>query len=220
MSDPLAAILSIPPAIDACKNIISSLVGHLSREPNKQDDARKAREQITEIGELLITFTDFTETLRKWKELHNVTQAILYADLPETLGLVARGQGSFVADVARRTDIIHKEFQQLTRGARGAFLLMNTLDDEDFEIADLPKDIVLIGGNWGSHLKRLGGDAAAAFTKGQFHDLFESTEKLQGDCMLLNVRADAKLKDGLSAVTRTMHDLRNEIKAGKARAPH
>jgi len=212
MSDALGAILAIPGAIDACRNIISALMGQLSQDSHKAH-ARELEAMLTEIGQGMFRFTDSTEKLRRWKELHNVTQAVLYSDLLETFAFHAEGQPAFTESVPANIETIRKELRQLTGGQRGAFLLLETLSPSDFELEGLSARVKLSGQNWGAHIRALGEKAVQAFSKAQYGSLYTHLKRLQDDCMIMNVQADSQLRDGLGKVTYAFRDVRMKLSA-------
>lgn len=211
MTDALAAILAVPPAIEASKNLIAALIGRLSRDPDKHD-AHLVHEKLSEITRNVLVFTDFTENLRKWKEIHNATQLVLFSDLLRTLALLPSGREVFCDTVAREIDRIRREFEQLLRGRTGALMLINTLPPTDFEVDGLPNIIIQSGQNWGEYIKDLSNKAAAALDLRDFGTLFMDVNRLSTDCTLLNIAADKTLKEGLSEVTRVMHEVRLKTK--------
>lgn len=209
LTETLTAILAVPPAIDACKNLINSLRGRLAHEPDKQD-AQRLETTISEIARNIVRFSDFTEEVRKWKEIHHITQLILYNDLPATLAIHRRGLAEFEPEIHKRSEGIRAEFTLLTRGPSGAFRQIDALNPSDFEVT-LPPGFALVGKNWGAHFKTLGTRAERAFTRRNYSTLYDHLTDLETDCTQLNVKADTMLKQALEDITRVMHDFRSRM---------
>src|ERR1700683_1316572 len=94
----LEALLAVPPALDACRNLTSAWLGRSPGEPDR--DAQQLHTKLVEITENLVKFSDFSETVRRWKELHNVTQSVLSSDLTATIAIYLRGSEDFADTIA------------------------------------------------------------------------------------------------------------------------
>jgi hypothetical protein len=209
--DPLEAILAVPGAIDACKNIIGSIVGHLKDDGKKH--ANDLEQSIDSIVTNLVRFTDASEALRGWKAIHHITSNILFIDLLRTFEFFSLGEQPFIKKVVSGQRAIKDEFFQLMRGRNGACVLISTLSREDRSIQGLNSLVQLSGSDWGEHLLQIAAQADKAFAESRYTDLYAVIGKLQKDCTVLNVHADSQLKEGIGKIAEALHDVRVKLKS-------